>query len=61
MVCIERGGNEGVSVFSPVFFDKIWGHPYSKPPKYMQRAHHPHSSIYGKSVPQYLSFFAWMQ
>ena len=30
----------------------------------MQRAHHPHTSIYGKSVPhlgQCLSFFAWMQ
>ena len=30
----------------------------------MQRAHHPHTSIHGKSVPylgQCLSFFAWMQ
>ena len=45
------------SVFSPGFFDRIWGHPYCKLP-----AHHPHTSIHGKSVPhlgQCLSFFAW--
>ena len=57
-----HGDMFGITVFSPGFFDRMWGHPYCKLP--MQRAHHPHTSIHGKSVPhlgQCLSFFAWMQ
>ena len=36
-----------------------WGHPYWK--LRMQKAHHPHTSIHGKSVPHLGQFFAWMQ
>ena len=62
MVALVQTWIHPLPVFSPGFFDRIWGHTYSKPP--MQRAHHPHTSIHGKSVPhlgQCLSFFAWIQ